>query len=82
MSDRVAKPEREKSGGGAMAAALVTFLLLMPVLYVLSLGPAIWYVNRGNEPGIFETIYYPIAWLYENCEPAQPLLDWYVEIWQ
>ncbi len=80
MSDRVAKPEREKSGVGAVVILLLVGLL--PPLYVLGIGPAAWYVRRGNDPAIVDAIYAPVTWFYRNCEPVRPALNWYIELWK
>lgn len=75
---------RESSSGGA---PVVVFLLLtffgLPVVYCLSIGPAIWLIERtGMNPDFFEIIYTPLEWLHSNVALVRPLLDWYVELWR
>lgn len=74
----------ERSKRGAAPLALVG-LFLLPVLYVLSLGPAVWLYNaqQGQGPAaeVLETIYAPLGWLHENT-PFQGPLEWYVDLWE
>jgi hypothetical protein len=74
--------ERSPHGGGALACALLLVLVALPVLYVLSLGPAIWLGhNRMVNTDILQTIYSPLEWLYNNVEATKPLFDWYLSFW-
>lgn len=64
-------------------AVVIGAALMMPILYVLSVGPAIWLHGRTTGLGqdIIETVYYPLEWLHENTFLERPL-QWYVEMWQ
>lgn len=72
--------EREPTRGAVGAAA---FVLMLPVLYVLSSGPFAWlavhdYVNEN----MWYVIYAPVAWVYDRApEPLQHLTEWYIELW-
>jgi hypothetical protein len=82
MEASTQKPQRESSGA-AVAALLLLVLLFLPILYVLSLGPVIWIVNRtGMEPGIFTVIYAPLEWLHEESKFAKWVLDAYIKLWR
>lgn len=78
------EPRKEKSpsGGGAPIMALLVIVLLMPLLYVLSIGPAaLYYHTHGEEPEWLAYLYYPLGMLVEWVEPLQPILEWYLELW-
>lgn len=82
MEASTQKSQRESSGA-AVAALLLLVLLFLPILYVLSLGPVIWIVNRtGMEPGVFTVIYAPLEWLHEESEFAKWVLDAYIKLWR
>jgi len=58
------------------------------MLYVLSVGPAIWLgekysfpANFRTNPKAFETFYGPVVWLAMNTPLGGPL-GWYVQMWQ
>ena len=72
----------EKRGGGAGCAigCLLVFLLL-PVLYMLSIGPVAVLVNHNESLQWMGVIYHPLGWLAESYEPIGDALGWYVELW-
>jgi hypothetical protein len=58
----------------------------LPLLYVLSIGPAAGALNRVGEPRwaamIYMRIYGPINWAYRNGpQSARDALEWYLQIW-
>jgi len=69
---------------GALLWAIVA-VVVAPVCYVLSSGPAICIAERINND-LFNTcckwVYAPIAWLSLNGpEPLHDLIGWWVELW-
>ena len=70
---------------GVLAALIVVGLLLLPVFYVLSMGPFIWLDAKGYihvaEDSLIVSFYWPILWSAENFKFAETMLDWYVELW-
>jgi hypothetical protein len=59
-------------------AIVLVMLVLLPVLYVLSVGPMVALTERGLvSEGVFGTIYLPLIWLVDNCQPAEVFLNWY-----
>ena len=69
----------ERGRGSAMAFALVAFVLGIPILYVLSIGPFTWLLTHKviALPTWAETFYWPITWACQNCAPIGRLFHWY-----
>lgn len=83
-------PETEETSeprGGRRGVALVAALgLVLPVLYFLSVGPALAIMDKTNgfggmvPRGFLLDFYMPIAWLYENTFMHHPI-DVYLGLW-
>jgi hypothetical protein len=76
-TDRANDHDRQRSS----PVGCLVVVLFLPILYVLSIGPAAWLHDRGylsNEVGI---VYTPLGLLAEHCEPARQTLVWYVRLW-
>jgi hypothetical protein len=72
-----------RGGSGAIVVALLLVLLMLPILYVLSVGPAIWLMNAtGTGEHFAEAFYFPLIWLHQQGGWLGQALDWYVEQWQ
>ena len=83
MEEARRKAARESTGGQAVAVILLLFVVALPVVYVLALGPVVWYVERtGKEPGIWAVIYAPLEWLSSQSDFVRKALQWYVELWR
>jgi hypothetical protein len=84
MDDRPTK--RERASGAALVAVLFVVLFLLPVLYVLSIGPAAWLVNTGrlnfDEGSVTVRFYTPLLLAAECCPPVDDSLQWYVSLWE
>ena len=60
------------------AAALV----LLPALYLLSIGPAFRLLGRGRIPeAAIEQAYYPILWLGQHNDTFSVIMGWYADLW-
>lgn len=62
----------------------VGHLVLLLILYVLSVGPAVWVNDRLANDRLREVlyfVYYPVIWLYENTLLHEPM-DRYVRLFQ
>jgi len=78
------REDREQSRGGAGCVILsISCLVLIPLLYVLSCGPAVALMTRGIlSQSAFDIIYFPlrfIATLSPNW--IGRLLESYAELW-
>lgn len=70
------KPRR--SYGGIL---LIVSLVVLPVLYFLSTGPARWLVVLGLIPKKFLNVYEPIDWLGRLFPLIKRLVNWYLDLW-
>ena len=73
--------EGEMNNSGRVAVIVVA-LIALPLLYVLSSGPAVALMNAEVLPyGVFDTIYWPLNRLYDHNHTARQFFDWYDNIW-
>jgi hypothetical protein len=72
-----------KQGRSAAGVVMLVVVVLLPVLYVLSIGPAEWLAAHGycSEDAIGYA-YGPVVLLYNISETAELVIDWYVELWR
>jgi len=79
VDDDAAPPVRRKRCiGGPMVAVLIG----LPILYVLSIGPAARLQLKGYLPaGAFASFYAPIRWAGDNCESFRLAIGRYVGLW-
>ena len=69
--------EREqKSGQGRLT--WVTIVVIVPVLYVLSIGP-VGSVTKTPTPFLAQ-LYYPVKWLHDHTPLKKPL-EAYARFW-
>jgi hypothetical protein len=72
--------DRTRSKPVLVVAVLV--VLLLPVAYVLSSGPAIYL----NETGVIsseslEVVYWPFVWLERNSKVCEDVIGWWYGLW-
>jgi hypothetical protein len=72
-----------KRGGGTLPVViLLVVLILLPMIYVLSVGPAVWMATSGRmNPRTLEAVYWPLEWTANNVPVAGPAIVRYVELW-
>ena len=57
-------------------------LVLLPILYFLSIGPALWLTNREMiSDSFFKTVYAPLLWA-RQWKPFGEVLQRYVWLWR
>ena len=76
-----------KRGGGAVVVmALVAVLVLLPMLYVLSIGPVVWLVSNGRIGPSFqsglEMVYAPLEWTVNEVPLIRGPIVMYAELWR
>jgi len=82
-SIRPAKEATALSPVGAVMVVILVIAVLLPLLYVLSLGPVVMMIERGGmQTEFWEWFYWPLQWLHEHVEFVRPFLEWYVELWR
>ena len=72
--------ERKKKSGvsGPVLFAVIGLIVALPILYVLSSGPATWLYDHGYvSTGTLERIYLPLGWMNERCKPLENFQIWY-----
>jgi hypothetical protein len=60
---------------------IVGLLVLTPVLYAISFGPACWISSRavvGDDA--ISVIYLPITWIMDGNEKIADQINWYAQI--
>ena len=74
--------ERSSSGASVVAVVLLIALVLLPMGYVLSTGPAIWMYKRGwlAEPAFI--VYRPLEALCQYSAACGNVLEWYLDRWR
>jgi hypothetical protein len=73
-------------GGGAVATIAVILLVLLPIFYVLAIGPIVWlndrnYINLAAN-GTVATIYWPLEALCEKSPLAERVIGGYADLWR
>lgn len=62
---------------------MILFVIAVPLLYVLSIGPAAALVSRNNNgrgADVLTKVYAPVIWLHDHTVLKKPL-EAYVELW-
>lgn len=68
--------------GNKSAAIVLALAFLLPVVYVLSAGPAFRLAKHDSiSPESFERFYMPLLWSAEHSEICRWALVSYVELW-
>jgi hypothetical protein len=70
----------KKSGSGCFIMGAIAIML--PPLYVLSVGPFTWLVWQCPALVPFLNAYRPLYFVAENCEPVMDALDWYINLFR
>jgi len=75
--------EQKRGGGSGCAIGCLLMFFLLPMLYLLGLGPAVWMSNRYPATmGFWQLVYAPFGFLHEHSQVAREVLDWYVQFWE
>lgn len=69
-----------------MVLVAIATLMLLPVLYLASLGPAIWLAERGfistDQNSAAAIAYHPLEIACENCELLAQGIEFYASLWE
>lgn len=72
---------RPKQSRGAFVVVLVALLVILPVCYVLSIGPAVWLVSINYlDSNLYSLIYGPVLWLCKQWPALESFTNWWVDL--
>jgi hypothetical protein len=75
--------ESRRSSATVAMVVTVAVALILPALYVLSVGPAIWLVNNGYlHDGLAEVFYTPVIIAAERFDWLRVALESYIELFE
>ena len=71
---------------GQVATALIVLLILLPIAYLLSVGPALWLARRDvwlrerpvaafESGGFVQRFYAPATYVLRKCEPMLTCME-------
>jgi hypothetical protein len=73
---------KRPEGRAAVMLVIVLVLIVLPTLYVLSIGPAYWLVDGGQlSLATWLTFYWPLITLSDQNEEVRRLLATYLDWW-
>jgi len=74
--------DRNRGGMAGPILSVCALLLFLPLLYVLSCGPAVALVTRGYlSRGSFDVAYYPLSLAARNFTWIGQILESYAQLW-
>ena len=60
----------------------VSGLVLLPLFYLLAIGPTAWLIAHGwISESHAEALYAPVLMLVDWSPAGRRLFDWYVDLW-
>jgi hypothetical protein len=63
-------------------AIVLIVLVVLPALYVLSVGPVAWLYLKGHVSlDVFNLVYMPLNFAAAHCQPIGDGLVWYLGLW-
>jgi hypothetical protein len=63
------------------AIAVLGFVVGIPLLYFLSIGPVIRFYYNKKAPAAIERFYAPVQWAWDET-PLRGVIDWYSKLWE
>jgi hypothetical protein len=74
-----ARSTTKASASPIVAATLILFLVVAPLLYLLSTGPAVWLVQQGYlSVEWMEKVYAPLGYLVDHWKWFEAVMQWYL----
>ena len=62
--------------------AAIICVLILPIDYLLSAGPAVWLVKHDYmSPWTYISIYRPLMALAYHNQPFNDAMNWYLSLW-
>ena len=79
------KPTKRERGGAAVVMVLVALLVVLPLFYVLSIGPVAGMLDAGWIPRrcepTLEVVYSPLIWTANNVPTVESVFTSYIHLW-
>ena len=76
----VSEPKHERDAGSTTTVAII-FAVVMPILYVLSVGPVALACDKLDLPNApAKAFYAPLIWLHDHTLLKKPL-EAYLSLW-
>jgi len=73
---------KERNSVEGLTVVAIAAVILLPLLYMLGIGPLAWLASRGYVSGEFVgTMYYPLAAVCLRTPLTQDLLGSYIDFW-
>ena len=80
------KPVKRAAGGAAVVAVVTVVFIVLPLIYLLAIGPIVWLHERGLvsvEPeSVIGRVYYPAELAAQYCPPFERAIETYVQLWR
>jgi hypothetical protein len=74
--------DRNRGSMGGPIATVMAALVLLPLLYVLSCGPAVALMTRGYlSEEAFNVVYFPLRLAAQSSSWIGRPLEWYAQLW-
>lgn len=76
--------DEERNRGSSTGAVLIVgvLLILVPLLYILSCGPAVALMTRGYmSREVFDVVYFPLRFAVQGSSWIGRLLESYAGLW-
>ena len=81
--DHEARDSHGKSRSAPIAIILIVLVVVLPLLYILSIGPAIWLLQSGYVGDeMIGAFYLPVIALHDNVPAIGHVLEKYVEFFE
>ena len=78
-----AKGGRQSGGVAILAALMLLAVVLLPGLYVASLGPAVWLLDHQYvTPRLVLIVYWPLELLAQESSAVRDVLTWYADFFR
>jgi hypothetical protein len=73
---------KEKRTGSGCVVATVVAMLLLPLLYILSSGPALWITVNVRLPAtLWNVAYWPLTYARDTVPGFHSRFQWYLDLW-
>jgi hypothetical protein len=77
---------KERSSGAIVIALALLVMLVLPVMYILSIGPVAALARNGylseGALAVLSVVYAPLEYVAESSDWTQQWAEWYISFWQ